>query len=135
MVRVQVIGDRVVATEPLRMALARVRGVELVASPASPRTTVVDTVVIDQSLGTVSAPEGLRALAAQYPGASLLVLALLAGDEYRWVHVEPLETTFRVVDAGTGPLSSILRSSLGRTQRRHQVPRHATVPAIPCSTA
>jgi len=135
MVRVQVIGDRVVATEPLRRALAGVRGVELAAPPASGRPTVVDTVVIDQSLGTANAPEGLRALAAVYPGASLLVLALHEGDEYRWVHVEPLEVAFRVVDAGTGPLSAILTSSLGATRHGHLVPRHATVPAIPCSTA
>ena len=135
MVRVQVVGDSVLATEPLRRALARVRGVQLVAPSASARPTVVDTVVIDQSLGTANAPDGLREFAAMYPGASILVLALLAGDEYRWVHVEPLETAFHVVDAGTGQLTALLASSLGARRRGHQAWRHATVPAIPCSTA
>jgi hypothetical protein len=140
MVRVQVIGDRDVATAPVRRALARVPGVEILDHPGSPRATDVDTVVIDRSLGPETTPEGVLALAAVYPGASLLVLALHRGSEYRWVHVRPHGTAFRVYDAGTGPLSAILAGSLGAPDDAApgRVPRdahQATLPAIPCSTA
>jgi hypothetical protein len=142
MVRVQVVGDREVAMAPVRRALARVPGVELLeGDPGVRPATDVDTVVIDRTLGTETTALGVLALAGEYPGASLLVLALHRGREYRWVHVRPHGTGFRVYDAGTAPLAAILAGSLAESGgdaasgRDPQRARHATVPAIPCSTA
>ena len=135
MVRVMVMGDHDLAMAPVRHALAGVAGVEMVGCPAPTRTPAVDTIVIDQSMGPKRATEGMRALADQYPGASLLVIELQGGDEYRWVHIQPHGAVFRVYDAGTGPLSGILATSLATARPGHDAARHATAPAIPCSTA
>ena len=135
MLRVLVIGDHDVATAPVRHALARVTGVEVVSRPVPRSEPAVDAVVIEDSLGSMQDAEGLQALATLCPGASLVVVSLDHDSEYRWLHVQPHGTGFRVYDAGIGPLPVILAESLGRARTGNAVGAHATVPAIPCSTA
>jgi hypothetical protein len=135
MVRVLVIGDHDVTTAPVRHALARVTGVEVLDRPVPRSEPEVDAVVIEGSLGSMRVAEGLQALVTLCPGASLVVVSLDQGDEYRWVHVQPHGAGFRVYDAGIGLLPAILVESLGRADTGNAVKRHATVPAIPCSMA
>jgi hypothetical protein len=135
MVRVLVIGDHDVATAPVRQALAEVPGVEVVVRPLRARNPSVDTIVIDQTLGTRPAAEGLRALATLHPAATLLVIELLGGEDYRWVHLQPQGADFRVYDAGTGPLARVLATSLAPVSVGPGPARHAMLPAMPCSTA
>jgi hypothetical protein len=133
MVSVLVVGSNDVALRPVRRALASLSSAELVRPDAA--RSEVGAVVLEESLGAEQAAGRVEELAAAFPRASLVVIALEAGDRYRWLHIRRHPAGYNVCGAGTDPLGTLLRSALGSAEPANRSPAHGALAAMPCSTA